>query len=94
MRGHRQEAADAANLVDGDDRLEALGLLILGPGEMQHRWMRPDGDLAKERRVGIGHGQFGRSILVPREFQQVIGQMEGERRLADAERAGEEQRMR
>ena len=91
MRSHRKEAIDPPDLLDGNDRLEALGLFICRAGQMQHRGVRADGDLAKQGRCRIRRREFGRRVAICREFQQMISQVESKRSLADAGRAGKQQ---
>ena len=62
MRGQRQEAADAPDLVDGEHGLEPLGLVVDGPRQVQHRGMRAAGDLPVERRGRIPRRE-GRGAL-------------------------------
>src|SRR5688500_13686921 len=61
---------------------------------MQHGKMRADGDLPEQRGLGIRFGQLGRRTFVAGEYQQVVGEAEGEGSLADPERSGEQQCMR
>ena len=61
---------------------------------MQHAGMRAGGDLAEQGRLRIGGSECLRGGPVVRIGQQIVRQMEGERRLADADGTGKDQRMR
>ena len=88
MRGHRQEAVDPPDLVDGDDRLEALGLLVWGRVRCKTEGCAPMAIWRNRAEPGSGMASSTGALSCTRILQQMIGEVKGQRRLADAERAG------
>ena len=94
MRCHRQEAVDAPDLIDRQQRREFLSLVIEWPGQVQDRRMRAHGDLSEQGRSRIGDGKRIGRALGYRMRKQVMRNMVCQRRLADAARPGQQHRMR
>ena len=95
MGRQRQKTADPADLVDGQRGLEALGLVVERARQMQ---ARRDAPRSPPGGIGSLPDRDGSSCAGaarrPGCCEQMMRQVEGQRRLADAARSGRNQRVR
>src|SRR5687767_632003 len=88
-----EEFARAAHFIHGDRGLELAALGVEGPRDVQQVVRGSGDDLSESRECGIRIGDSLRSMLRLWMCKYVIGEAESERRLADALRSFDQDRM-